>query len=263
MLFGGTGDDLAERNDTWEWDGSTWTERQVAGPPPARSQHAMAQDARRGEVVLFGGADGVGERGDTWVWDGTAWNEHEVADPPPARRGHALVYDGARGRVVSFGGIDAGQVFRNDTWEWDGAAWIRREIANPPKPRGFHAMAYDGVRAWTVIFGGNAGGIDLVDTWLFSYRAPSAPAELCLHGFDADGDGLIGCADPDCWSYCTPQCPPGASCDASSPRCGDGVCNPDLESCRLCPDDCGECAPVCGDFLCDAAETCAADCRAE
>jgi hypothetical protein len=38
---------------------------------------------------------------------------------------------------------------------------------------------------------------------------------------------------------------------------------PALESCRLCPQDCGACAGVCGDFFCDAGETatsCPGDC---
>ncbi len=31
------------------------------------------------------------------------------------------------------------------------------------------------------------------------------------------------------------------------PRCGDGACNPALESCYVCPQDGMACAPVCGD----------------
>jgi hypothetical protein len=41
----------------------------------ARDQHAMAYDAARGQVVLFGGVGYSGTLNDTWVWDGTNWVE--------------------------------------------------------------------------------------------------------------------------------------------------------------------------------------------
>jgi hypothetical protein len=73
--------------------------------------------------------------------------------------------------------------------------------------------------------------------------------EACDTGFDGDGDGQIGCADPDCDALCAP--------------CGDGVCSA-FESCALCPADCGTCQ-LCGDRRCDPGETCAScpgDCGA-
>jgi hypothetical protein len=36
-------------NDTWEWDGSDWTQAQDIGPG-ARSHHAMAYDGARGRI---------------------------------------------------------------------------------------------------------------------------------------------------------------------------------------------------------------------
>ena len=86
--------------------------------------------------------------------------------------------------------------------------------------------------------------------------------DTCVLGSDVDADGLVGCADPDCWGYCTPLCPPDTSCDPSAARCGDGTCGP-VEDCRVCPGDCGACTSICGDFLCEVAETamsCPGDC---
>ena len=59
---------------TWKWDGAAWTRVATTGPPP-RFVSAMAYDAARAEVVLFGGSIPDGYLGDTWVWDGTAWHE--------------------------------------------------------------------------------------------------------------------------------------------------------------------------------------------
>ena len=100
----------------------------------------------------------------------------------------------------------------------------------------------------------------LGDTWTFRYEA-LVPAESCL-GLDGDLDGLFGCADPDCFGHCAPLCPPQAPCNTASQRCGDGDCDA-VESCRLCPLDCGPCQAICGDLRCDAPETaasCPGDC---
>ena len=56
VLFGGI--DLSRvvgLNDTWEYDGTTWTQRTPATAPSARYGHAMAYDSTRQVTVLFGG----------------------------------------------------------------------------------------------------------------------------------------------------------------------------------------------------------------
>jgi hypothetical protein len=52
VLFGGFKDIV--NDETWEWDGTLWTQRLVSGPS-ARRDHAMSFDAGRGVTVLFGG----------------------------------------------------------------------------------------------------------------------------------------------------------------------------------------------------------------
>jgi hypothetical protein len=218
----------------------------------------MAYDAARDRVVLFGGTAAAGYD-DTWEWDGARWTPVAPSGVVPlARKGHAMVYDAARGRVVLFGGSLWPNLF-NDAWEWHGTAWSRLSPpTEAPPPQSSHALAYHGGVGRLVSLGDVYSG----DTWQLGWIG-TAPVETCAHGFDADGDGLIGCADPDCWGRCTPHCPPGAPCNTADPRCGDGQCNAMLESCRLCPSDCGACPAACGDHLCDLGETkanCPGDC---
>ncbi|MEM7202404.1 MAG: hypothetical protein AAF628_19185 [Planctomycetota bacterium] len=52
---------------TWEWDGSDWTQRFPQTSPGLQVDFAMAHDTLRGRIVLFG--DG------TWEWDGTDWEQ--------------------------------------------------------------------------------------------------------------------------------------------------------------------------------------------
>jgi len=164
VLFGGH-DGTHALNDTWEWDGSTWTQRRPATSPPARSRHAMAYDSARGRVVLFGGNFGPGIS-DTWEWDGTNWVQRTPATNPPARYGAAMAYDSARGRTVLFGGW--GNEYLSDTWEWDGNDWVQRSPSAAPPARFYHAMAYDIARNRVVLFGGSTStnGVNpMSDTW--------------------------------------------------------------------------------------------------
>src|SRR4051812_23678127 len=69
VLFGGVASLNNRLGDTWEWNGTAWTQRAVTGPSP-RSGHAMVYDSARGVTVLFGGNTFAGYSGETWEWNG-------------------------------------------------------------------------------------------------------------------------------------------------------------------------------------------------
>src|ERR1051325_3927833 len=99
----------AKPSDTWEWDGESWVQVGDSGPA-GRQEFAMAYDAKRKKIVLFGGwADQL--VGDTWEWDGSLWTQVEDSGPPPAT-GHTMAYDRKHGYVLLYG--------NHDTWSWDG-----------------------------------------------------------------------------------------------------------------------------------------------
>jgi hypothetical protein len=137
------------RAQTVEWNLSL-----PATAPSPRLNHAMAYDAARGVIVLFGGTS-PGANGETWEWNGTAWSQRSVSGPSP-RVQHAMAYDAARGVTVLFGGNLGGGIISGETWEWNGTAWSQRSVTGP-SPRYGHAMAYDAARGVTVLFGGFAG----------------------------------------------------------------------------------------------------------
>ena len=56
VLFGGNVS-IGYLGDTWEWNGTAWTNVTPATGSPARSGHALAYDGSRGRMVLFGGRD--------------------------------------------------------------------------------------------------------------------------------------------------------------------------------------------------------------
>lgn len=83
---------------------------------------AMAFDAARARVVLFGGVGLFDAWSDTWLLDGSAWTEPEPRPRPPPRSISRLVEDRSRSRLVLWCDMTDEQGPSN-TWEWNGDAW--------------------------------------------------------------------------------------------------------------------------------------------
>ncbi|MBL8754713.1 MAG: hypothetical protein JNK15_15520 [Planctomycetes bacterium] len=126
VLFGGVTTQLLAppTNQTWEYDGTTWTQVTTAGSPGPRDRASMCFHAGIGKAVLFGGYNGTAFTNQTWTYDGATWTQASLAGPlPAARSSAAMCYDPIRGVCVLMGGQDASGVMA-DTWLFDGTAWI-------------------------------------------------------------------------------------------------------------------------------------------
>lgn len=157
VMFGGTSTWLTQPNwlaDTWEWDGSTWTQRFPAASPPAQVRPLMAYDSVRGRTVMLGSTPG-----EVWEWDGTNWIAHLVSPSPPTHPAPSLVrgvmsFDSTRAKVVLVD-YPTGAATGMQTWEWDGGSWTDRTTAvSPPNANGASSVtwsaAFDGLRGRTV-----------------------------------------------------------------------------------------------------------------
>jgi hypothetical protein len=82
VLFGGEGWTVPSLNDTWTWDGTSWTLTTPAASPLGRNDAGMGYDAATGQLVLFGGYNNTA-LGDTWTWDGTTWTQASPSTSPP------------------------------------------------------------------------------------------------------------------------------------------------------------------------------------
>lgn len=162
VLFGGV--DAAQQglDDTWLWNGTSWSSAVVAVRPPARTTAAMAFDRDRGVVVLLGG-ESIATPGtyfaDVWQWNGSAWQQSPVS-LPSARARAMLAYDPVGGGLLLHGGLGPGGqsgTLLNDTMTFTGALWIVRQPATPPPWRMFGCMVTDPLRQRVVLLG---GGVD-------------------------------------------------------------------------------------------------------
>jgi len=186
----------------------TWTQQFPEKSLTARSFHAMAYDAARAEVIVFGGVGSSGSfLGDTWVWDGSRWSERSPGLAPSARHRHNMAYDGARGQIVLFGGVDEKDGVRDDTWIWDGTSWTQKTPLTRPPARFGHVMAYDSARGQIVLFGGSTTREMLSDTWVWdgitwTQKSPGAnPGPRAFHsltfGTQSSNVVLFGGLKPD------------------------------------------------------------------
>jgi hypothetical protein len=166
VLFGGLRSEGTDAGvvlqDTWTFDGVTWTNQPIApfDAPPPRTQSAAAFHAQRGVVTMFGGGalleNGVCPAGttgnaaekcsyqDRWDWNGVEWlYGGEPPNTPGPRAQHAMVAAPSGDTVWLAGGsrpmgggcgvqeeLVNGRCLLRDTWEQQGdGGWVA--LASP------------------------------------------------------------------------------------------------------------------------------------
>ena len=142
MLFGGWNWFGTLENDTYNWDGSNWSQQTVASPPRPSDKATMAYDSFRHSMVLFGE--------DTSEWhEAGPWQRILSSGATPAPRGPgSLAYDSVRHRVVVVGpGYYYGT---SETLEWAGTKWLLRDMSTSPPAGG--QLVYDTKRSRLVYF---------------------------------------------------------------------------------------------------------------
>jgi len=196
VLFGGSSAGSTTLDDTWVWDGASWSQRTPQTRPSARFFASAGQQSLLG--VLFGGVvtfDGGGnDAADTWAWNGITWSAVGTVTAPSARDQTATAAVGAT--LMVFGGYRYGQVF-GDTWIWNGSAWSQWASSGPaPSYRWGSAAASLGANA--VLFGGRDGATNynVADTWTFdgtawSQSPASGPGARLGHAMATLGSSIV------------------------------------------------------------------------
>ena len=145
--------------DTWEWDGTTWSDVTPATPSPTSEACSLAYDAAQARSLMTCWTYDVSYHGETWSWDGVAWSPHVAANPLPLP-GLGLVYDATRAQVVHVASDFS-------VWAWDGSDWTQVvPVATPPARYGA-SVVFAPSRGQVMLFGGtsSADNTTLNDTW--------------------------------------------------------------------------------------------------
>lgn len=160
LLFGGVGgpSGFTLFNDTWRFDGTTWTQLFPATSPTAKFYTDLVHDSARGVYVMYGGNATYTTPGtnQTWEFDGVDWTQRFPAANPGNLGLHAMAFDSLRNRVVLYGGMPGGNPIldSNQTWEYDGTNWTQVLVALNPGRLEAHSMCFHSGAGLTILFGG-------------------------------------------------------------------------------------------------------------
>jgi hypothetical protein len=152
-------------NDTWAWDGRTWTRLAASGQgPPGYEFSGMAwDDAHQQMVLVTPPASGAGTApAATWTWSGDGWTQRMSPRAPPAAQ-NTLAFDPATRSVLLFvAGTSEGAAA--STWSWDGSAWQELHPLTEPTSLGPTFMTAVPGSKRLMLVTANVGG-DGPDTW--------------------------------------------------------------------------------------------------
>ncbi len=183
VLFGGATNNIFQggllNGETWEYDGTNWTQRFPVNSPAPRINAALFYDPVHRVTTLYGGDTTLANprAGDLWTWDGTNWTQRVVTGARPLFGGlygspvrPQMIWDEARGYAVLPPTVsnDPGNPLRV-TWLWDGTQWTAREHIfegfgiSPSQSGGGGGIAYDSFRREVVYWGGD--GYDQTSLW--------------------------------------------------------------------------------------------------
>lgn len=196
ILYGGGNNFYSQsidpaRNDTWAWDGSTWTELHPEHQPTAAtccSPTEMVTDPATPALWLTMGLLQM------WSWTGSDWAVRTPAPRPPERFEYGLAFDEQLGGVVAVCGYAGEGVpangeaapYHDDTWLWKAGSWA--EILPSTKPgRGPCVAVYDAAHAELVVFSGFYGTFTYSrGTWTARHPAHVPPIESETAAFAYD-----------------------------------------------------------------------------
>ena len=201
LLFGGVLATGRSANDTWSWNGCTWTRVgvQSAGPPGGPTAGMTWDHALNRMVLLTYDAAAGADATETWTWSGSRWLLSATANASPKAQALVTAGDPATGWpiAVSVSGDQSNPYAPSTTWTWDGTRW--RELATTHSPwAGFPAaLAVDPLTNQLVLTGASrTPANDTNQTWTWNGtdwsllqpdREPPAPTAAV----DNNSDGVL------------------------------------------------------------------------
>jgi hypothetical protein len=144
VLFGGANSSGQATNQTWEWDGATWTQRQPPTSPPPMPYGLMVYHSSTQKTVLVSSAPASPG---TWEYDGQTWTLRSIQTPAANYTyEYSIAFDAARLRPVLCGNAVLPNGYGVAVWELGPTEWLFRNIEVLPNETAGLSMTYDAVR---------------------------------------------------------------------------------------------------------------------
>jgi hypothetical protein len=112
-MFGGRCQNDQYPRDTWEWDGTNWTQRFPVHVPTDATW--LEWDPHSARVVSYGGRVPSGTFptiAESWSWNGADWTQLPLGTPNPGSRASPIAWSPLAGGLMTYGGHAA----TNETW---------------------------------------------------------------------------------------------------------------------------------------------------
>ncbi len=166
------GSSAYKSNETWAWDGATWTLLSTAGP--TRGNGHLVYRPATNDMVYFGGVDAANTKtADTFIYDvaTNAWSQTITATLPtshaatggPGLVGTAGYFDPVTGKTIIQGGAGNGGAPSNLTWEFDGLDWTDVTPATSPGVRNADGIWIGATNRGYTLLGSTGSAND--ETW--------------------------------------------------------------------------------------------------
>jgi hypothetical protein len=186
VLFGGTqqtysadGRTLTETpvHDTWEFNGTNWTQILTDGPAVARP--ILEYDPVRKQTIMLG----VNASAATvmYAWDPVAatWKALTPSVLPTCANEGSTTWQSSNNTILYTGGVCATSTTAEETFEWDGTNWTKIVLSSFAGTYAGSALTFDPDHQVAVLFGGAPpSGVLLTATFTYADKSWTGVGDL-------------------------------------------------------------------------------------
>jgi hypothetical protein len=163
---------------TWEWNGTTWTEIKTGNSINRGTGLAVAYDSLRHYALIYGGTDMLQTkpRSTTQIYGAKNWRFAFTAVRPTPRSLFSLAGDPVNKAVWLMGGLNEYSAgYETDFWGYRGGQWFKQALKDPPPNCDAPLAAFDTDRSKLIMACWPTTGLD-VEMWEFDGTAFKAIA---------------------------------------------------------------------------------------